>query len=1030
MPTGAWNDPFIADTSISGGSSVTGFSVTDTAEIYVRFTNLTAGRELFIWSQNGAVTTPLTIFKLYSVPTTTDPFSSATLLQTVDMQTGQSFVAAASTVYVAGFQRPSGASAVTSGVSWNPPVTGTVVTNDLDTAATSIDVDASDTEAFDTQLSTGFVGTTTAHGFPEQQRSIYYTFTPTTSVSTTFSFTGTAPTTKTRLRVFEDGSATVLGVEGTSGTSTTAILLTGGTTYYVQIFQNLKTANQTTRAISTWSVGTLAWTTTAGGSGTSLGDPIDLVTSSGSLAVSLSSGQSKFYKLTGPTPDDYQAWLTGVTANVQALLYVGTGSSPPVKASATYSTSFTDLGTEARVATGDDWYVEVRAFGSAVTPTLHWQRSTAGSPPANDDDAAADTIDVSVDGDITGGWDNTNAFGYTTEFARTFIPDSSRSIWYKFTVATSKILTFDFTPVDPANLAIYADSTGTLKAATSGGTQGMVAEVGETYYVRISQQPPLSFAYTTGTLSWTTAATPPNDSPSTAIDLPQRLTPPYTSSDSSAPIDTYWTITAPRDGVLNLTMNTPTSSGRDWTITVTNQSNGVTVTATGTPSAEDFIRLEVAAGDPLLVHISSWEYGPVQWGVAPDDDPGIVWSDWFDSARTPGAGNEPDAGWFVDTSSLAFGNSGVGTRRMAYREEVSEEHVSWDEFLVYSGGGPEMTSTIAGLITNVKEAGTPNGYGNFFVPSGMTEQFFVFGSGTPPGFDYHQWMTKAENQYGAVQLDGVTDPEDTLPYYPALAQRATNGLNALVGSGINPFIQENDKFIYESSTRGLSPANRPYDVRGWWKILSWDVEDPFGVGINVTLTRGFVADWTTELGMTDFPSVAHTDVIAEYEGVTDATPGTDWEPFIDDTSADLVTFFSSNSNFVIGCYIKNFDDIWSYGQLVSALSGLFGTATTSAVVHVYPDMRAVFGYYYPGQYRYGYQTTPNYEIIGKLKLRMPDNTWRVLGNTEDTGGRLKLRASDGTWWKEYRSIDGAVPRHPLKLWTDGGWVIGTTMTPD
>jgi hypothetical protein len=68
---------------------------------------------------------------------------------------------------------------------------------------------------------------------------------------------------------------------------------------------------------------------------------------------------------------------------------------------------------------------------------------------------------------------------------------------------------------------------------------------------------------------------------------------------------------------------------------------------------------------------------------------------------------------------------------------------------------------------------------------------------------------------------------------------------------------------------------------------------------------------------------------------------------------------------------------------------------------------------------------------GKLKVWLPSEEWRIIGDEagSDTE-RLKMHTPDLTWWKEYRSSDGAVPVHPLKLYTADGWVIATMMTPD
>jgi hypothetical protein len=77
------------------------------------------------------------------------------------------------------------------------------------------------------------------------------------------------------------------------------------------------------------------------------------------------------------------------------------------------------------------------------------------------------------------------------------------------------------------------------------------------------------------------------------------------------------------------------------------------------------------------------------------------------------------------------------------------------------------------------------------------------------------------------------------------------------------------------------------------------------------------------------------------------------------------------------------------------------------------------------------QWDPNASPAGKLKVRLPDNAWRIVGDEagSDTE-RLKLQTPDLTWWQEYRATDGAVAVHPLKLYTAGGWVFVGNMTPD
>jgi hypothetical protein len=77
-----------------------------------------------------------------------------------------------------------------------------------------------------------------------------------------------------------------------------------------------------------------------------------------------------------------------------------------------------------------------------------------------------------------------------------------------------------------------------------------------------------------------------------------------------------------------------------------------------------------------------------------------------------------------------------------------------------------------------------------------------------------------------------------------------------------------------------------------------------------------------------------------------------------------------------------------------------------------------------------FEAAPYITFTG-LKVRMPDNTWRRVGDEGlATPGRIKIQSEDLTWWQEYRTGDGDVPVHPLKLYTAEGWLVVARMTPD
>jgi hypothetical protein len=93
-----------------------------------------------------------------------------------------------------------------------------------------------------------------------------------------------------------------------------------------------------------------------------------------------------------------------------------------------------------------------------------------------------------------------------------------------------------------------------------------------------------------------------------------------------------------------------------------------------------------------------------------------------------------------------------------------------------------------------------------------------------------------------------------------------------------------------------------------------------------------------------------------------------------------------------------------------------------------PDLRLYYDEHYEAFSQWDPFATPP---GGKLKVWLPSSEWRIIGDVSGSDTeRLKVQTPDLTWWKEYRSSDGAVTTHPLKVYTADGWVVAADMTPD
>jgi hypothetical protein len=162
---------------------------------------------------------------------------------------------------------------------------------------------------------------------------------------------------------------------------------------------------------------------------------------------------------------------------------------------------------------------------------------------------------------------------------------------------------------------------------------------------------------------------------------------------------------------------------------------------------------------------------------------------------------------------------------------------------------------------------------------------------------------------------------------------------------------------------------------------------------NIVITPATIGNSTESLVL---PSSGQFAVYVLPMVLLDGGVGGDWEPVLPDPGADVGAYFQASVT------------------LQSDPEAAFGAPLNYTITF---DAFSVWDpYASPG---------------GKLKVRLPDNTWRIVGDPagSDTE-RLKLQTPDLTWWKEYRASDGAVPVHPLKLYTAGGWVVTGMMTPE
>jgi hypothetical protein len=242
---------------------------------------------------------------------------------------------------------------------------------------------------------------------------------------------------------------------------------------------------------------------------------------------------------------------------------------------------------------------------------------------------------------------------------------------------------------------------------------------------------------------------------------------------------------------------------------------------------------------------------------------------------------------------------------------------------------------------------------------------------------------------------------------------------------------------YNTGTEGLDYARYPdrgdEDWDAYWKWAG--------------TARPGVVDWINDeihVGHNGSYTASGTEV--SFEIVTGVQPGTyyDWfdtrivvPPAVTGTTYTIDADFEVEEDFISGILPYEFEFYVICGNSATGtpfdVSGWPGTLGSGPGAGIAVQLGVEDGDLLTATVnvpQFKYYNPSALPIAGRLKLRMTDSTWRILGNEADTGGRLKIQTPDLTWWQEYRTTDGDVPVHPLKLYTADGWVVVARMTPD
>jgi hypothetical protein len=953
-------------------------------------------------------------------------------------------------------------------------LTETAPSDHVISAATDIDIDVEDDLSINLSGADSIYGSTVSYEDPPASsqfiswqgswRSRYFRIVPTTTRFVHFSLTGTSGRIRLDIRAVGSGSNLLNLIYPDEWD----VELTAGTIYYLRVYEDL-TVDKSDSAFRTT---TLTWTFPHG---LAYNDPLVVSDAAPSYIDVVYPGAGfRYIRVEGLDEDIHQIWVTDTSGAAGPNYSVVASTSSDITGASQHTVAEWDstgpVGGEVLMRSGDT-YLYLRVYGYvAGTLRINYRERPAETPPAND------TFDNAID--ITTlanpfAWDNTGAYGSAWEQADNDsgnpVWDGERSIWYSLTLTDPKIVRFEIdAPARVYYEVIQDDGDNSWGTNWVGVISGFIGEAGHTYYLRISQPPvwndtPDGWDYKSGTMAWAVQDVPPNVTPETAIPLPQRLTPDINTGDPSSNLSIYYTVVAPKDGVFNITTLGTVPGGDDGYqgYRITNVTTGAVGDWVYTyEGVSNFGSMVVSAGDELLIEVDVWNAGEIAWGIESYDN--FTWSDWYPSSRD-------EVNTTGDTPAQAYGvaedgGGAPGDRGYVYGAGLGGNHSQWTDVPVFhdSGAVRDAAVDMPIAIDAMNDADHPNGAGGSFLvqDTGVgAATWGVFGSGSGPGWDWTQRLSKYETRMGShaplsnALGGGEYMPPDHANHWPAISKRALNGLDDLIDGG-DPFHGDNfitldggahyihtGPFLYQSSVTGVTSSTggtKPYHHRLWFRITSWSVNHrpDATVQLDVHITGQLLSglsvedtDATDDIWPHDQGGTGLFVVNNPADGTSDAM---DWTVLFSDFDTGLgIDPDRSDTNYVIGAWIEDSDELIVYQDILDNLSGVFGTAAWDVNYSATPSMEAREGYFFPGNYRYGYQTTPNLDLIGKLKVRLTDNTWRIVGNPagSDTE-RLKIQTPDLTWWKEYRTTDGDVPTHPLKLYTDTGWVIVGQWTPE
>jgi hypothetical protein len=242
-----------------------------------------------------------------------------------------------------------------------------------------------------------------------------------------------------------------------------------------------------------------------------------------------------------------------------------------------------------------------------------------------------------------------------------------------------------------------------------------------------------------------------------------------------------------------------------------------------------------------------------------------------------------------------------------------------------------------------------------------------------------------------------------------------NAIPDPVGTEGTDYIRRPDRTAYDVDAY-LNFNGAPLLITGWVNSV-----------ISVIRDRGLDDDGNFRVYLTDYGVLDPADAVGAANLVLDETaydaaaaPGT---PRVTEFSVDPLVSTPAWTYSLMSSWVTEDAPVSTWNSPIVGLGVRIFLGSSDFVTYWEPLTAVVavpaFRYWDPNG-------TP-----GRLKVWLPSDEWRIVGDEagSDTE-RLKIQTPDLTWWKEYRTSDGAVAVHPLKLYTADGWVIASMMTPD